>query len=138
MIILFEGADLSGKSTTVEQVSLLYPNYKLRHQKLCNHNPVHAAVKELAKQKLDPLTIGHLYAESIRYDCQNFDAFEGFNVLQDSLNLLRSLAFHKASGNEEVVKHLETVSLTHPHIDLAFVFTANIKDRRDRLMLRFQ
>jgi thymidylate kinase len=137
--ILLEGIDLSGKSSAIQFLNSHFPSFSVNHQKLCRINYLQTKIKELQKEGLlTPNTIGHLYAESIRFDIENFASVDfGDGVLQDSLNLLRSLAYHSSFGNLSVVKHLESLAEIHPKMTKAFVFTASLEVRQARLMKRF-
>jgi thymidylate kinase len=137
--ILLEDVDLSGKSSAIKYLQSKFPTFNVNHQKLCRVNLLQSKIKELqAENQLSSKTIGHLYAESIRYDIENFRASEfGDGILQDSLNFLRSLAFHTAHNNYAVVNHLKSFAPQHPKVTKAFVFTASYDIRVSRLMKRF-
>ena len=56
--------------------------------------------------------------------------------MQDSIGVLRSIAHHTALGNTLLVNHLHGLAAKHPRFDHAFVFTATIQERKNRLMKR--
>jgi thymidylate kinase len=138
--ILLEGVDLSGKSSAIQFLQSKFPTFVVNHQKLCRVNFLQSKIKELQLDKqLNSKNIGHLYAESIRYDIEYFRQSDfGEGILQDSLNFLRSLAYHTAHKNYSVVNYLKSLSSLQLKVTKAFVFTSSYDVRVSRLMKRFQ
>jgi hypothetical protein len=60
------------------------------------------------------------------------------NTIQDSTVLLRSLSYHSACGNNQLVEKLKSLISIHPKFSKSIVLTASIEARKYRLELRKQ
>jgi cytidylate kinase len=137
MYKLIEGNDLSGKTTTSANLCGS-TGFEYRYQSFLpkGENPLYPKVVAMYGI-LDDVTLGHLFAESIRYDVTHFDPTIESDCVQDSLTLLRSLACHTAYGNNQVVDHLLSIfddSFPMPHS--AVILTARIEVKKERLIKR--
>ncbi|MEM1312602.1 MAG: hypothetical protein AAGF07_04020 [Patescibacteria group bacterium] len=134
--VLFEGMDLSGKSSTVAKIQEINKIWTYQHLVLNQANPIYTLAKQVNKQGIYSTEVcGITYAAAIRADLELFQ-WPSMPTLQDSCNLLRSLAHHSALGNTAVVNYLVEISSEHPIFSKAYVFTASIEERRKRLAKR--
>ena len=132
--MLLEGVDLSGKSTIIKSfVASSQEDWAVRHMSLVDKNPLFETARALKKDGSE--WIGHLYVEALEYDLEHF-VQPTKKTLQDSTLLLRSLAFHSAAKFQNVLRKLEVLALQHPQFDKAYVFTADLETRRERLRRR--
>ena len=81
---------------------------------------------------LDDETLGHLFAEAIRFDCKNLDPQSPL-FIQDSLTLIRSLACHQVYKNYNVVSHLLSIfNLNHPKPLKSYTLVASLDVKLER------
>ncbi len=136
MILHFEGLDLAGKSTVCRLLKDALPNsWRIRRNTLLESNPVESLADKLRKEEEDPVCVGWLYHAALRYDLAHFRE-SGDSIVQDSTILLRSLAYHSAFGNAELVECFLNLLEDHPRFDRSFVLVPDRETRLHRLRIR--
>jgi thymidylate kinase len=130
MYILIEGVDLSGKSSIRKYLNRNDILWGKRHMSLLKFNALYEMARSIPKNGAE--WIGYLYEGALVYDLDAFEKPDG-NTIQDSTILLRSLAYHKAAGFEDVVARFERLAERHPSFDAVFVLTASVEARMQRL-----
>jgi thymidylate kinase len=130
---LIEGVDLSGKSSVLK--ALNKGTYQNRHSSLLGRNKVLEVAREAHKDGSE--WIGHLYVQALEYDLQHF-RWPTKPTIQDSTILLRSLAYHIVAGYDLVVNKLTRLAVSHPRFTAAYVLTATMDARKERLQARMQ
>ncbi len=131
--ILFEGMDLSGKSTLLQLVKQSN-TWSTQHIGLNQDKAIYSTANYINRhgKGWGSKEIGYLYLAALTIDINNFK-WPKNPTLQDSCVLLRALAHHSAYKNDEIVKKLEILSDIHPMFSKSFVFTASITERLRRL-----
>lgn len=134
MFILFEGLDLSGKSTLCRALRDRL-GWEMRRNSLLppGSNPAHARAESARLNREAPESeIGRLYWEAVRADLGAYQP-TGQPRIQDSTILLRSIAHHEAAGNRELAAAFRSLLPSHPVPLLAFVCRASREVRLRRL-----
>jgi len=134
MFILFEGLDLSGKSTLCRELSAAL-GWPVRHNTLLPGGTDHAhqaAQRAHQEQILGPVEVGHLFLEAL---VDELDAYggKGEPCVQDSTILLRSIAYHTGLGNKELTAKFTALTARHPKPALAFLCRPTREVRLRRL-----
>jgi thymidylate kinase len=134
--ILFEGMDLSGKSTLLQLVKQT-DIWSTQHIGLNQDKSIYATANYINRYSKDwgPKEVGYLYLAALTIDINNF-TWPDSPTLQDSCVLLRALAHHSAYKNNEIVKKLEMLSEAHPKFSKSFVLTVSPVERLRRLKER--
>ena len=134
MFILFEGLDLSGKSTLCRALRDRL-GWEMRRNSLLppGSNPAHERAEQsrLGRAASDA-EIGKMYLEALRADLENFRP-SGHPVIQDSTLVLRSIAHHDAAGNDELAAAFRAFLPLHPRPLLAVVCKTSREVRLRRL-----
>lgn len=134
MLVLFEGVDLSGKSSLIKKLKdELLKDWITRHMSLLDFNPALEIARNTPKDGSEE--IGYIYLSALHYDLENYQSQEK-NILQDSSILFRSLAYNSASRFNEITKRFEKLIEYHPVFDKIFLFTAKPEERLKRLFKR--
>ena len=135
-IIHIEGLDLAGKTTARDRLARCLGGWKVRSNRLIEHNEVFELVDRLRREDaLDAESLGHLFVAALSADLRGFRPNEQ-PLIQDSTILLRSLAYHRVNQTPGVVEAFERLLPLHPRFTVTVVLTASIEARRQRLELR--
>lgn len=138
LYVHFDGLDLAGKSTAVELfVKKTGGKWKIRTNTIIDTNPITDLANRLKKgtKVYNQEVLGYLYAVALMADVREF-RWPEVDTVQDSATLLRSLAYHSAMGNSDVVGLLMKLIPQHPKFDASFILTASIETRLGRLKVR--
>lgn len=133
--VLLEGVDLSGKSSVVKHLVQKQPDWRHQHYSLVGENQILSIARDIDKDGSE--WIGFMYAKALERDLEHFE-WPRYNTIQDSTILLRSLAYHSAAGYSRVTSELESLAQKHPRFSYAYVFTASMEVRRERLEERIR
>jgi len=130
--IHLEGLDLAGKST-ISRLLASRLDAPVRHNSLLEYNALHKEAEIHRKNKsLDDEALSWLYYACMLIEIDQYREPDGPRV-QDSTILLRTLAYNKAKGREEIVQAAEGKLAAHPRFSLSVFFTANDEVRLKRL-----
>jgi thymidylate kinase len=134
MFVLFEGLDLSGKSTLCRELatSLGWP---LRHNSLLptGTDQAHQAAQEAHRTQTGSIIeVGRLFLGVLASELESYRA-EGEPCIQDSTILLRSIAYHTGLGNLELAAEFAALAPRHPKPVLAFLCRPTPEVRLRRL-----
>ncbi len=133
MHIHIEGLDLAGKTTICRRLQEQCGGMQVFHNALTVENCLYEKADRLRKEGSVPdEVLGWLYYGALLQDLGTFTPRPG-TTLQDSTVLLRSLAYHRATGREELAKHFASLLANHPRFDCSFVVTADRDVRLRRL-----
>ncbi|MEZ6141695.1 MAG: hypothetical protein R3B84_14075 [Zavarzinella sp.] len=137
MIVHFEGLDLAGKSTVCRLFRENAPgNWNIRHNTMVEDNPIYELADRLRRDATNgDAMVGWLYHAALLYDLEKYVP-PSDDIIQDSLILLRSLAFHSAIGTRGLTDQLELIIDHHPRFDHTFVLVADHQTRLARLAKR--
>lgn len=134
MFILFEGLDLSGKSTLCRELAKSL-GWELRNNSLLpkGSNAAfdearHAHVSNLGSDE----EIGRRFLAALRHEIACFEPTPA-PWIQDSTILLRSYAHHSAVGNLDLASEFAALAPAHPKPLLAFLCCVPIEVRLRRL-----
>ncbi len=132
-----EGMDLAGKtSATRALAAALEGNCKTRRNTLQDKSEFHKIVDDIrVKNGLSEFDLGLLYCKVLEDDLRNF-AYPTQDTIQDSTVLLRSLSYHSACENWELVDEFKKLLPLHPKFTASIVLTANLDSRLKRLEMR--
>ncbi len=143
MKLLFEGLDLAGKSTVTTMMhQRLGSGWELRKNSMVpvGTNTIYdLALRLRLARAIDNVNLGFLYLAALRHDIELFEkepVGQQADIVQDSTIMLRSLAYHKASGNHELVGLFESLLDRMPRYDILFLCTITHEERLRRLQLR--
>lgn len=136
--VYLEGLDLAGKSSCSNVIQeLIGGEWTSRHLTLSAENPVRdLALEYRDREDVSDDTISTLYVAAMKFDIDTHQDDATANVMQDSLMVARSLAYgkvNKIAGTEQL---LEIASMM-PRFDNAFMLTASLEARQERLAQRF-
>lgn len=134
LFIHFEGTDFAGKTTASRNIqSSIEGPWEVRKNSLGFRNPISSLADELdASGAYDIEVIGNVYAAAILADIKSFDKPQ-INRIQDSANILRSLAYYAASGHTRLQDTLLSMLPEHPDFTFSFILTSDMETRRQRL-----
>jgi thymidylate kinase len=139
MLILFEGLDLSGKTTLCREIRRVL-GWELRRNSLMpvGANPLYenAETARLHYSASD-IEIGRLYLDALKWELMNYEK-STIPVIQDSTILLRSFAYHIANGNEELAYKFSELLDSHPRPLISFICKASPQKRIERLKGRIE
>lgn len=134
MFFLFEGLDLSGKSTLCRALAQA-AGWPLRHNSLlpAGESPLYekARAAHHARSGSDE-EIGWMFLDALGDEIARYKESET-PVIQDSTILLRSIAFHRSLGNHKLAAAFEELLPAHPKPALAFLCRPSIEVRLKRL-----
>jgi len=134
MFVLFEGLDLSGKSTLCRRLSES-TGWSIRNNSLLpkGENPYYSDARESHKmQSATDLEVGEIFLKALQYDIEHY-ANPGTPYIQDSTILLRSIAYHQEIGNIDLVRKFEAFLEKHPKPFVSFLCQPSIEVRLKRL-----
>ncbi len=139
--ILFEGLDLAGKSTICRLIQQrLGEHWFIRRNSIVLDNPVYNLANKLRLQgTYDDLSLGYLYHAALKFDLSIYaeeSAASRPYIIQDSTIIMRSIAFHQASGNLDLAKLFFDSICDFPIFDHVFVCRVSHEERLSRLALR--
>lgn len=134
--IHLEGTDCSGKSS----IAKLFPGYtgmqwEVRRGSILasGENATLIIAKSLAENKAIPAEIiGDLFVAAVQEDIARYTSPVN-NVLQDSLTILRSAAFHSVSGVPRIGELMIDLLPSFPRFTNSFYLTVDLESRRSRL-----
>ena len=138
-LVLFEGLDLSGKTSAAYGFADKAPGtWQVRDKVLHEINPYRVSKHQLNNdERLSDITVGWLHYAYFRTD---LDLYEDpvTPTVQESLSALRSVAFHTVLGDKKLAeafrRHLDELDI----FSSAFLLTASIETRKERLAKRKQ
>lgn len=139
--IHLEGTDCSGKSS----IAKLFPGYtgmqwEVRRGSILasGENATLIIAKSLAENKAIPAEIiGDLFVAAVQEDIERYTSPVN-NVLQDSLTILRSAAYHSVSGVPRIGELMIDLLPSFPRFTNSFYLTVDLESRRTRLDARSQ
>lgn len=140
MYILFEGLDLSGKSTLCRALAAEL-GWPIRNNTIlpAGRSPIYdegqserRGQRERETDPDDEPRIGRLFLNALKHEIENYAA-EGEPCIQDSSIILRSIAYHTGLGNAELAEEFTKLLPHHPKPALAFLCTASREKRLKRL-----
>lgn len=134
MFILFEGLDLSGKSTLCRELGNAL-GWPVRHNTLLGPgaNPLYEAAQVAhRRQSASVVDVGQLFLEALAFELDRYHP-ETEPTIQDSTILLRSIAYHSALGNDRLASDFCSLAKAHPKPALGFLCRPSIEVRLRRL-----
>lgn len=139
--IHLEGTDCSGKSS----IAKLFPGYtgmywEVRRGSILasGENATLIIAKSLAEDKEIPAEIiGDLFVAAVQEDIARYTRPSN-NVLQDSLTILRSAAYHTVTGVPRIGELMIDLLPSFPRFTNSFYLTVDLDSRRSRLDARTQ
>lgn len=138
MFIYIEGMDLSGKTTLANNLKdILGDDWIVQSNALTKNNPVWLLADVSRKNRsLDEDIVGYLYSIATMIDVRRFILPNGFNVIQDSTVVMRSLAYHSILGTPTILEQLKESVSRIPSPDFTFYLSADLDARVSRLHQR--
>jgi thymidylate kinase len=132
-----EGVDLAGKTSATKSLSMILgDNCKTRRNTLQEKSQFHKIVDDLRiKDGLGEKELGLLYCKVLEDDLRKFE-YPTQNTIQDSTVLLRSLSYHCACENWDLVDEFKQLLPLHPKFTKSVVLTADLDSRLKRLEMR--
>lgn len=129
--------DLAGKTSTTKTLSMILgDNCKTRRNTLQEKSPFHKIVYDIRiKDSLGEKELGLLYCKVLEDDLRKFE-YPIQNTIQDSTVLLRSLSYHSAYENWDLVDEFKQLLPLHPKFTKSIVLTADLDSRLKRLEMR--
>jgi hypothetical protein len=131
--ILIEGIDLVGKSTLSEMISVEL-GVKLFRNSWVSQNEFFDRAKKLLNLNSKSKKGGDLLIKAIIYEISAFPELTSF--LMDSSTYFRSLAYHEAIKNYELVDKLLSILDIYPRFDNVVLVRADLNIRKKRLYNR--
>lgn len=137
MYVLIEGIDLAGKSTICRRFAEQSRfEWSIQSNSLTRDNPVYQLADRLRKQiAFSAETLGNLYYAGLLADLELFKEPPN-NTIQDSTIILRSLAYHTVNKTPRLPELFKSLLDRHPKFDHAFVCSATLEVRLERLKIR--
>ena len=137
MFVLFEGLDLSGKSTLCRELSenLGWP---MRHNTLleAGASPMYETARQAhLTQSASEEEIGGLFLRAMESEIEEYRPTDT-PCIQDSTILLRSIAYHRGLGNDALADCFAKLAPHHPKPALAFLCRPTVEVRLRRLVGR--
>ena len=135
--ILFEGMDLSGKSTISKDVSLILNIEQIKQRTLSDQTAIYDFT--VAQSKLGNLSqelISKLYCLAVNEDLANYKVSKKGIILQDSYFALRSFALAQQNNDVLLARDLYDLLKLFPKPELSFYLTAPIEERIRRNLQR--
>jgi thymidylate kinase len=132
-----EGMDLAGKTSATKALSMILGNNcKTRRNTLQEKSQFHKIIDDLRiKDGLGEKELGLLYCKVLEDDLRKFE-YPTQNTIQDSTVLLRSLSYHSAYENWDLVDEFKQLLPLHPKFTKSMVLTADLDSRLKRLEMR--
>ena len=132
-----EGVDLSGKSSTISSFTAGSREiWNVQHGRLGeDEDRYHFALGAVGEYPLD--LVGDLFATAVEADIATHER-PGQDTIQDSLYIVRSLAYFTAVKDRRLMARFEDLLQMHPRFDQSFVLTADLDVRQERLRQRLQ
>lgn len=134
MFVLFEGLDLSGKSTLCRELSKVL-DWPVRHNTLleAGASPMYEAARQAhLTQSATEAEIGWLFLHALESEIESFRP-DSAPCIQDSTILLRSIAYHSGLGNATLADAFTKLLPRHPKPVLAFLCRPGVEVRLRRL-----
>ena len=134
MYILFEGLDLSGKSTLCRVLKSAL-GWKMRHNTLLapGANLSYQAASEAHRKNTGTVPeVGAEFLRALEFELASFQT-DTEPCIQDSTILLRSITYHTALGNHALAGRFLALAPRHPKPALAFLCRASVEARLRRL-----
>ena len=134
MFVLFEGLDLSGKSTLCRELQSIL-GWELRHNSLLPRGRNTSYLEADAARRSNSVSheaAGILYLQALKKELEDF-TLSPTPFIQDSTILLRSIAFHTAIGNTPLAAEFRALIPKHPRPALAFICRPSVETRLHRL-----
>lgn len=133
MNLYIEGLDLAGKSTVCRELAKRLPDYTLFKNRLSKESALHeVAESHRFAGDLSDEVLGWLYYDVVLEDIRTWSGGRKCSI-QDSTILVRSIAYHRVHGRENLAGAFEALIPDHPHFDQAFFLTASLEVRLKRL-----
>ena len=130
--IHLEGLDLAGKST-ISSLLASRLNAVHRRNSLIEGNHLHQKAEIMRKNKtIDNESLSWVYYACMLIDIEKFKSPEK-PCIQDSTIILRSLAYNKAKGKNELAAAFEEKLSVHPRFTLSIILSASDEVRLKRL-----
>lgn len=139
MFVYVEGMDLAGKTILAENLKKNLGNdWLIRSKSLVKFNPIKELADQLgAKKEINDEIAGWLYLSASMMDiCKSPSSINQLNIIQDSLTIMKSLAYHTVFKNYAIVDQLKKYATKIAAPNLSVYLTADIKTRERRLMKR--
>jgi thymidylate kinase len=132
-----EGMDLAGKKSATKALSTALGNdCKTRRNTLQQKSQFHRIVDDIRiKDSLGEKELGLLYCKVLEDDLRKFE-YPTQNTIQDSTVLLRSLSYHSACENRDLVNEFKQLLPLHPKFTKSVILTADLDSRLKRLEMR--
>ncbi len=139
--VLFEGLDLSGKTTAARQfIDESNQPWDLREKTLSDSNPIASRAKQHKNDgNICDEAMGWWHYAAFRNDLDQLDRIGGPVVptVQESLSVVRSIAFHAVLGDSDLADQFrKTLPRVKGVFTEAFMLTAAIEVREERLAKR--
>lgn len=134
MFVLFEGLDLSGKSTLCRELGSAL-GWPVRHNTLLPPGlsaPYERAQKAHRDQSATIAEVGQMFHDALLDEIKRYKG-DGEPCIQDSTILLRSIAYHSGLRNSDLATQFATILPLHPKPALAFLCRPSREIRLRRL-----
>jgi len=132
-IILFEGTDLTGKSTITKVMAEKY-DLQLRRNSWLISNPIFDKAKECLKIDAFSEAGRKLLIDALKYEIDNYQLEK--DTLQDSSTLFRAMAYHYGLDNKRMLDELVKIGDLYPKFDKVYLLSADMNAKLERLKSR--
>lgn len=139
MFVYIEGMDLAGKTILAENLKKNLGNdWYIRSKSLVKFNPIKELADQLgAKKEINDEIAGWLYLSASMMDvCKSSSSTNQLNIIQDSMTIMKSLAYHTVFKNYAIADQFKKYATKITAPDLSVYLTADMKTRERRLMKR--
>jgi len=137
--VLFDGMDLSGKSTVAKAFAMQRPEFTLRRTFLCPDNPHVKTAFSRVEDSSSPLDISKLFIEAVTHDIESHPMLDEKIILDGPImTRIPAHLMGRGEGAEErkVAEYYLNMLDSFPDPEEAFYLWANMKERVSRLKKR--
>jgi thymidylate kinase len=132
-----EGMDLAGKTSATLTLAISLGNdCQTRQNTLQSKSQFHKIVDDIRiNAQLNEIELGLLYCKVLEDDLRKFE-YPTQSTIQDSTVFLRSLSYHSACKNWNLVEEFKNLLPLHPKFTKSVVLIADLESRLKRLEMR--